>query len=207
MHAAAGRGNYAFATDTLPTPVFLRSHYEPLEKRTYLAFAQLRDGETLLKRCGFAMILLPEQNEQHSPLYVLRPSEAAIAIDRFERTDDFLSSRTKLKNLDERLGNVELQLRALIASTLGTATWAAPGELSSGVANAMAAAIDDMADRQNLRSIRRIPHRVHRRSVPETKSTSFVSGPHAAPIRISKAPTTTRTRTVYLNGMKWASNV
>src|SRR6516162_902885 len=36
------------------------------------------------------------------------------------------------------------------------------------------------------------------------KSTSFVSGPHAAPTKINRAPTITRTSTVYLKGMKWA---
>lgn len=54
---------------------FLREHYMPLEQRTYLAFAQSRDGEALLKRCGFAMILLPEQNEQHCPAVCSSPVE------------------------------------------------------------------------------------------------------------------------------------
>jgi hypothetical protein len=99
---------------------FFRKHYEPLEERTYTAFAQSRDGEAILKRCGFAMVLLADQNEQHCPLYVLRPAETTSAIDRFERADELFSSRSKIKTLDARLETIELQLRLLIASTLGT---------------------------------------------------------------------------------------
>ena len=109
---------------------FLRSHYEPLEERTYTAFAQSRDGEALLKRCGFAMVLLPEQNEQHCPLYVLRPAETNGAIDRFERADELFSSRSKIKTLDARLETIELQLRTLITSTIGSDPLQLPSEVN-----------------------------------------------------------------------------
>jgi hypothetical protein len=109
---------------------FLRSHYEPLEQRTYTAFAQSRDGEVLLKRCGFAMVLLPEQNDQHCPLYLLRPAETNGAIDRFERADELFSSRSKIKTLDARLESIELQLRTLITSTIGSDPRQLPSEVN-----------------------------------------------------------------------------
>ncbi len=109
---------------------FLRKHYEPLEQRTYTAFAQSRDGEAILKRCGFTMILLPEQNEQHCPLYVLRPTETTNAIDRFERADELFSSRSKIKALDARLEAIELQLRILITSTIGSDPKQLPSEIN-----------------------------------------------------------------------------
>lgn len=108
---------------------FLRKYYEPLEQRTYLAFAQSREGEALLRRCGFAMVLLPSQSEQGCPLYILRPNESTGAIDRFERTNEFFSSRSKVKMLDERVENIELQLRGLIATTLGNDVRRLPGNV------------------------------------------------------------------------------
>jgi hypothetical protein len=94
---------------------FIETHYAPIEARTYTAFAQTRAGETLLKRCGFAMAVLATENEQHSPLYVLRPSETVAAIFRFDRADECFSRKSRLKSLDSRIEDVELQLRALIA--------------------------------------------------------------------------------------------
>jgi hypothetical protein len=109
---------------------FLRKHYEPLGERTYTAFAQSPEGEALLKRCGFAMILLSEQNEQHCPLYVLRPAETAGAIERFERADELFSSRSKIKTLDAKLETIELQLRTLIASIVGSDPRQLPSEIN-----------------------------------------------------------------------------
>jgi hypothetical protein len=109
---------------------FLRTQYEPLEKRRYTAFAQSADGEALLKRCGFTMVLLPEQNEQHFPLYVLRPEESTGAIDRFERAGELCSSRSKIKTLDATLEAIEMQLRTLITSTIGSDPRQLPSEVN-----------------------------------------------------------------------------
>lgn len=109
---------------------FLLKHYEPLEERTYTAFAQSREGEALLKRCGFAMVLLREQNDQHCPLYVLRPAETNGAIDRFDRADELFSSRSKIKTLDAKLETIELHLRTLIASTIGNDPRQLPSEIN-----------------------------------------------------------------------------
>jgi hypothetical protein len=109
---------------------FLRTHYEPLDGRTYTAFAQSREGEAILKRCGFAMVLLPDQNEQHCPLYVLRAGETDGAINRFERADELFSTRSKMTVLDARLKTIELQLRTLIASTIGSDPRQLPSEVN-----------------------------------------------------------------------------
>jgi hypothetical protein len=112
---------------------FLRTYYDPVSERTYTAFAQSREGELLLKRCGFAMAILPDQNEQHWPLYVLRPADTNSAIDRFERADAFFSSHSKIKELDEKLEHVEKQLRALIATTIGADPRRLPSEIKERI--------------------------------------------------------------------------
>jgi len=76
------------------------------------------------------MVLLPEQNEQHYPLYVLRPEETTSAIDRFERADELFFSRSKIKTLDARLETIELQLRTLITSTIGNDPRQLPSEVN-----------------------------------------------------------------------------
>jgi hypothetical protein len=93
---------------------FIEEHYAPIETRTFTAFAQSRAGEALLKRCGFSMAIFSE--EQHLPLYVLRPSETGTAILRFDRTFEFFSRESVLKKLDSRIENIELKLRAIIAT-------------------------------------------------------------------------------------------
>lgn len=80
---------------------FLRKYYEPLEDRTYLAFGQTHEGRTILKRSGFATILLSHQNDHHCPLYILRPSDTVGALERLERAFNIFSSRPTLRMLDE----------------------------------------------------------------------------------------------------------
>lgn len=94
---------------------FIERHYAPLETRIYSAFAQTRAGEALLKRCRFSIAVLANENEQQSPLYVLRPGDTASAIFRFERAEDCFSRKAKLNKLSSRIENVEIQLRSLIA--------------------------------------------------------------------------------------------
>lgn len=97
---------------------FLERHYSPIETRTYTAFAQSRAGEALLKRCGFSLTLLAKETNQGFPLYVLRPSETARAIFRFERADNFFSRKAILRTLDSRIEEIELQLRGLIIKVI-----------------------------------------------------------------------------------------
>jgi hypothetical protein len=96
---------------------FIERHYAPIDARTYTAFAQTRAGEALLKRCGFSMAVLATENEQHSPLYLLRPTETVTAIFRFDRADECFSRKSKLNSLNARIESIELQLRTLIAKT------------------------------------------------------------------------------------------
>ncbi len=109
---------------------FLKEYYDPLEGRTYTAFAQSKEGEALLVNSAFAMVLLPEQNAQRCPLYVLRPADTDRAINRFERAGEFFSSRSKLRTLDSRLANIELQLRILITSAVGNDPRQLPSEIN-----------------------------------------------------------------------------
>src|SRR5262245_54247493 len=96
----------------------LERHYAPMETRTYTAFAQSRAGEALLKRCGFSLTMLARDTDQGVPLYVLRPSETAKAIFRFERADNFFSRKAILKRLDSRIEEIELQLRDVITKAI-----------------------------------------------------------------------------------------
>ena len=97
---------------------FIQAHYFPIERLTYTAFAQSGAGEALLKRCGFVVAVPASENEQRSPLYVLRPAEASTALDRFDRADECFSRRSTLLQLDSRLRQVEFSLRAIIVSML-----------------------------------------------------------------------------------------
>lgn len=98
---------------------FLETNYAPVQTRTYTAFAQSKAGKALLKRCGFSMVVLGDENEQHWPLYVLRPSETPAALFRFGRADNCLSRKAMLRRIDARIENIELQLRELIAVAVG----------------------------------------------------------------------------------------
>lgn len=101
---------------------FLERVYPPIETRTYTAFGQTKSGEALLTRCGFSMTGFSGDNDQHMPLYVLRPATTAGAASRFERADGYFSSarkrRSDLKELDARIEEIELQLRAAVTSAL-----------------------------------------------------------------------------------------
>ena len=58
------------------------------------------------------------------------PLETNGAIDRFERADELFSSRSKIKTLDARLETIELQLRTLITSTIGSDPRQLPSEVN-----------------------------------------------------------------------------
>jgi hypothetical protein len=102
---------------------FIEDHYFPIETRTFTAYGQSKAGEALLRRSGFSVALLATDNEQRCPLYVLRPGEAETAVLRFERAENGLSAmrrgRIELKELDQRIEAIELQLRSIITSVLG----------------------------------------------------------------------------------------
>jgi hypothetical protein len=101
---------------------FMERNYAPIETRTYTAFGQSKQGEALLKRCGFALAVLPGNNDQGTSLYVLRPADTATAAFRFDRADEFFSrirkGQTGLRELDLRIAAIELQLRAIVVSAL-----------------------------------------------------------------------------------------
>ena len=59
---------------------FMAINYAPVETHTYTAYAQSKNGEALLKRCGFSMAVLAQDHEQRFPLYVLRPGETVAAV-------------------------------------------------------------------------------------------------------------------------------
>jgi hypothetical protein len=97
---------------------FITKHYAPVGTRTYTAFGQSKAGEALLRRCGFSMAVLPKTSDHRWPLFVLRPGDATKAMSRFDRVSNALFEKSRLKDLDLRIEGIELQLRALIASTL-----------------------------------------------------------------------------------------
>jgi hypothetical protein len=103
---------------------FIEMHYFPIKTRTFTAYGQTKAGEALLRRSGFSVALLATDNEQRCPLYVLRPGEAETAVLRFEKAENGLSAmrggRAELKELDQRIEAIELELRAIITSALGT---------------------------------------------------------------------------------------
>ena len=98
---------------------FIERHYAPIESRTFTAFAQSREGKVLLTRCGFSMVVPADENEQHVPLYVLRPSASETAMFRFGKAEEFFSRKSILNRLSSRIETIELQLRALISAAIG----------------------------------------------------------------------------------------
>jgi hypothetical protein len=106
---------------------FFQERYEPLEERTFTAYAQTRAGEALLKRCGFSMAIVADDNKEHWPLYVLQAGDSRAAVFRFERADSNLAARSWAETWDARLHAVERTLRTVIDSLLnGDATLLPP---------------------------------------------------------------------------------
>lgn len=101
---------------------FIERHYAPVEQKSYTAYAQSKAGEALLRRCGFSMAVLPNQNEQNWPLYTLRPGESITAMLRFDRADGGVSAardyQAKKTELNERIERIELQMRSVISRRL-----------------------------------------------------------------------------------------
>jgi hypothetical protein len=97
---------------------FIERNYDPVEKKTYTAFAQSTLGEALLRRCGFSIAVLANENEQHAPLYVLKPDNTDAAIFRFDRVASHFLRRARTDDWDMRIEAVELRLRGLIAAAL-----------------------------------------------------------------------------------------
>lgn len=97
---------------------FFQEHYEPLEDRTFTAYAQTRAGAALLKRCGFSVAIVAEKNKDRWPLYVLPAGAARAAAFRFERADAHLAARAWVEEWDPRIHQIERTLRKLIASAL-----------------------------------------------------------------------------------------
>ncbi len=68
------------------------------------------------------MVVFSKDNEQHLPLYVLRPAETGTAIFRFNRAEKRFSGarrrKAALSDFDSRIEEVELQLREAIAAVL-----------------------------------------------------------------------------------------
>jgi hypothetical protein len=102
---------------------FIERNYDPVQTRTFTAYAQSKAGEVFLQRCDFSMIVFGRDNEQHLPLYVLRPSEAGTAVMRFSQAEKHFSNRrkqeSKLDVLNKRIEGVELRLRQCIDAALG----------------------------------------------------------------------------------------
>jgi len=97
---------------------FIERVYDPVEKKTYTAFAQTKSGEALLRRCGFSMGVLASENEQHAPLYVLKPENSNAAIFRFDRAANYFARRHHVADWNTRLEGVELRIREIIAIEL-----------------------------------------------------------------------------------------
>jgi len=101
---------------------FIEAKYDPVEMRTFTAFAQSKSGEAFLQRCDFSMVVFSKDNEQHLPLYVLRPAESGTAVFRFNQAEKRFSGarrrRAVIAQLDSRIEEVELQLREAIATAL-----------------------------------------------------------------------------------------
>jgi hypothetical protein len=138
---------------------FVEKHYAPIEQRTYTAFAQSREGETLLNRNGFSMAIVAKGNEQHLPLYLLRPSETGAAMFRFGRAQEYFSRKTILKTLDPRIESIELQLRSLITA----ATNGDPGQLPPHVNQKITERLESEANKSAMFDIgqyERLPERL-----------------------------------------------
>ncbi len=97
---------------------FFEKYYSPVEQRIYTAYAQTASGENLLNRNGFTMAIVAKENEQHLPLYLLRPSDAGLAMFRFGKAQEYFSQKNAIKALDPRIENIELQLRLLITKAI-----------------------------------------------------------------------------------------
>jgi len=120
---------------------FIGQHYAPIEKYTYTAFAETRAGERLLKRCGFSLAVLADENEQHAPLYVLRPGKTAKAIFRFNRADTCVGRTSEIRDIDSRIQRIELQLRGLITSRLNGDPKLLPPHISQNAREKIGSAI------------------------------------------------------------------
>jgi hypothetical protein len=115
---------------------FITREYAPVEARTFTAFGQSKAGETLLKRCGFTVAVVPTENDQHWALYALPAGEKTTAIFRFGRAGERFALRQDqidLKDLDDRLHGIELQLRIVIASALDGDRARLPSEVNDGI--------------------------------------------------------------------------
>lgn len=97
---------------------FLQTHYEPFESRTFTAYAQTRAGEVLLRRCGFSVAVVAEENRDRWPLYVLHAGAGTAAASRFERADARRAMRVWIEEWDPRIHKVERTLRHVIANAL-----------------------------------------------------------------------------------------
>jgi len=115
---------------------FIEAKYDPVETRTFTAFAQSKSGEAL-QRCDFSMVVFSKDNEQHLPLYVLRPAESGTAVFRFNQAEKRFSStrrrKAALTHLDSRIEEVELQLREAIAKALNGDTNLLPSHVTSKI--------------------------------------------------------------------------
>jgi hypothetical protein len=102
---------------------FIERNYDPVQTRTFSAYAQSKAGEVFLRRCDFSMIVFDIDNEQHLPLYVLRPSETGTAVMRFSQAEKHFAGRrkqeSKLDLLNKRIEKIELGLRQCIDGALG----------------------------------------------------------------------------------------
>jgi hypothetical protein len=128
---------------------FVETRYQNHRNITITAYAQSREGETLLRRNGFALCGFPGRNSLGCPLYVMRPPGSQTAIRRVSRILDGLLSRTErsaaLRLLDSRIETVELRLRETIAKMFDDDVSKLPQEIATK--------IDDMVKRARKKNL------------------------------------------------------